>query len=197
MNSASGDESLRWRCICGWRRPPHNHNVDAISCPAGIRQGNPGSKYGGLGSARFRAGRRVQRRASAGLRYEGVFGKKAKPLVTAVTHALTDGGAPLRSHARRTGSCAGLPVSISGTTTSLLAGIPELNPGGARLRLLRAHGLFLPFLAILRRSSPSTSPSTAPCRPRRPRSMQLPALRAQRPLEAPPSSPSATTPSTR
>ena len=120
-----------------------------------------------------------------------------KSCLSAVTHALTDGGAPLRSHARRTGSCAGLPVSISGTTTSLLAGIPELNPGGARLRLLRAHGLFLPFLAILRRSSPSTSPSTAPCRPRRPRSMQLPALRAQRPLEAPPSSPSATTPSTR
>ena len=71
LNSAFGDESLRRRYICGLRRPPHNHNVHAIRCPAGIRQGTPGSKYGGLGSAQFLAGRRGQRRSSlwSGLRY--------------------------------------------------------------------------------------------------------------------------------
>ena len=77
MDSASGDESLRRRYICGLRRPPHNHNVHAIRCPAGIRQGTPGSKYGGLGSAQFLAGRRGQ----AGLRYGAVFGTEQRPLL--------------------------------------------------------------------------------------------------------------------
>ena len=55
---------------CGGRQ--RTQNVDASRFPAGIRQGNPGSKYGGLGSAQFRAGRRGQRRSS--LRRRLVYG---------------------------------------------------------------------------------------------------------------------------
>ena len=57
---------------CGGRQ--RTQNVDASRFPAGSRQGTPGSKYGGLGSAQFLAGRRGQRRSSlrSGLRYDAV-----------------------------------------------------------------------------------------------------------------------------
>ena len=40
--SASGEESLHRRIDCDFRRPPRNHNVDVIGCPAGVRQGTSG-----------------------------------------------------------------------------------------------------------------------------------------------------------
>ena len=58
LRAASGDESLRRRNDCDFRRPPQNHNVDVIGCPAGVRQGRRmmaldplSSEHGVLGSA--------------------------------------------------------------------------------------------------------------------------------------------------
>ena len=48
LRAASGDDSLRWRNDCDFRRPPQNHNVDVIGCPAGVRQGTSGPTYDGL-----------------------------------------------------------------------------------------------------------------------------------------------------
>ena len=58
----------------------HSHNVDAARCLAGNSQGTSGSTSHGLGPAQFRAGERQARRARAGLRYEGVFFMKGRPL---------------------------------------------------------------------------------------------------------------------
>ena len=58
----------------------HSHNVDAARCLAGNSQGTSGSTSHGLGPAQFRAGERQARWARAGLRYEGVFFMKGKPL---------------------------------------------------------------------------------------------------------------------
>ena len=70
LRAASGDDSLRRRNDCDFRRPPQNHNVDVIGCPAGVRQGTSGPTYDGLGSAQFRAWRPGQRARGAGLRYK-------------------------------------------------------------------------------------------------------------------------------
>ena len=66
---------------CDFRRPPQNHNVDVIGCPAGVRQGTSGPTYDGLVSAQFRAWRPGQRRQGERLRYGGVFGTEATPLL--------------------------------------------------------------------------------------------------------------------
>ena len=68
LRAASGDDSLRRRNDCDFRRPPQNHNVDVIGCPAGVRQGTSGPTYDGLGSAQFRAWRPGQRRQGERLR---------------------------------------------------------------------------------------------------------------------------------
>ena len=94
LDSALGDESLRRRYIRGWRRLPHNHIVDATSCPAGIRQGNPGSKYGGLVSARFRAGRRQTDCVASGLLYAGVFSTQGVPLLQVPNYCSSRGLVP-------------------------------------------------------------------------------------------------------
>jgi len=68
LRAASGDDSLRQRNDCDFRRPPQNHNVDVIGCPAGVRQGTSGPTYDGLESAQFRACRPGQRRQGERLR---------------------------------------------------------------------------------------------------------------------------------
>ena len=68
LRAASDDDSLRRRNDCDFRRPPQNHNVDVIGCPAGVRQGTSGPTYDGLVSAQFRAWRPGQRRQGERLR---------------------------------------------------------------------------------------------------------------------------------
>ena len=74
LRAASDDDSLRRRNDCDFRRPPQNHNVDVIGCPAGVRQGTSGPTYDGLGSAQFRAWRPGQRARAR------VFAKKESSL---------------------------------------------------------------------------------------------------------------------
>ena len=156
MVPASGDESLRRRYIRGLRRPPHNHNVHAIRCPAGIRQGTPGSKYGGLGSAQFLAGRRGQSPLHRSLREGAVFGRELKPLRTRREGRGTHGRRARQrcTGARRPPSCWEWRCCSSATSSSVHSSLASRRTHRPHRRPGRLHALRHPHLRLCSTSLP-------------------------------------------